>query len=233
DDFACGRLQVDVAAEVGSGLARGCEQAGAAPIGGETAEMAGMCREGDADLAEVCVGAVERRELTDGGCTAAGDTIIGIASSGPHSNGYSLIRRVLETAGSREIAGEAAESVLLTPTRIYVKPILTLMQKVTIKGLAHITGGGITENLPRILQPGLRAEIDLGSWAQGPVFDWLAANGQIAPDEMRRTFNCGVGMIAVVAPPDADTAIRSLEESGESAWRLGRVAAGGHGVHYI
>jgi len=233
DYFACGRLDVDVAAEVIGGIAAGCEQAGAALIGGETAEMPDMYPDGEYDLAGFCVGVVERADLIDGKAITERDILIGIASSGPHSNGYSLIRRVLEVSGAGDIAGRAAADHLLTPTRIYVKPVLELMQKIKVRGLAHITGGGITENLPRILRPGLQAEIDLDSWRQGSVFDWIAAAGRITDDEMRRTFNCGVGMIAVVAADDAEAALETLAASGESAWRLGRIAAGGNGVRYI
>ena len=233
DYFACGRLDVEVAAAVIGGIAHGCEQAGAALIGGETAEMPDMYADGKYDLAGFCVGAVERRDLIDGKSIAAGDTVIGIASSGPHSNGYSLIRRVMEVAGTNDIDGEPAAKVLLTPTRIYVKPVLQLMQKVRIKGLAHITGGGITENLPRIFGRDLHAEIDVNSWRQGPVFDWIASAGRIAADEMRRTFNCGVGMIVVVSPDDAEAALATLAASGERAWRMGRIAGGGNGVRYL
>ena len=233
DYFACGRLDVQVAADVIGGIARGCEQAGAALIGGETAEMPDMYPEGEYDLAGFCVGAVERRELIDGQSIEENDVVIGIASSGPHSNGYSLIRRVLEQSGNADIDGQSAANCLLAPTRIYVKPVLALMQHVSIRGLAHITGGGITENVPRVLPPGLHAEIDTHSWQQGSVFDWLAAAGCITPAEMRRTFNCGVGMIAVIAPDEADTALASLGASGEKAWLLGRIAAGGDGVRYI
>jgi phosphoribosylformylglycinamidine cyclo-ligase len=233
DYFACGRLDVQVAADVIGGIAQGCEQAGAALIGGETAEMPDMYPEGEYDLAGFCVGAVERRELIDGRSIEENDVVIGIASSGPHSNGYSLIRRVLERSGNADIDGQSAVNRLLAPTRIYVKPVLALMQRVSIRGLAHITGGGITENVPRALPRGLQADIDTKSWQQGPVFDWLAAAGRITAAEMRRTFNCGVGMIAVVAPDEADTALASLEASGEKAWLLGRIAAGSDGVHYI
>ena len=233
DYFACGRLDVDVAAEVIGGIAAGCEQAGAALIGGETAEMPDMYPDGEYDLAGFCVGVVERADLIDGKAITERDILIGIASSGPHSNGYSLIRRVLEVSGAGDIAGRAAADHLLTPTRIYVKPVLELMQKIKIRGLAHITGGGITENLPRILRPGLQAEIDLDSWRQGSVFDWIAAAGRITDDEMRRTFNCGVGLIAVVAADDAEAALETLAASGENAWRLGRIATGRDGVRYI
>ena len=233
DYFACGRLDVEIAAEVIGGIANGCEQAGAALIGGETAEMPDMYPEGDYDLAGFCVGAVERGKLIDGLSIQENDVVIGIASSGPHSNGYSLIRRVLEVAGDADIDGQPAANCLLTPTRIYVKSILALMREVTIRGLAHITGGGITENVPRILPKGLQAEIDTKSWQQGAVFDWLAAAGQISVDELRRTFNCGIGMIVVVAPDDAETALATLRASGETAWLVGRIAAGGGGVRYI
>jgi phosphoribosylformylglycinamidine cyclo-ligase len=233
DYFACGRLDVKVAAEVIAGIAEGCEQAGAALIGGETAEMPDMYPEGEYDLAGFCVGAVERRDLIDGRSIAENDVVIGVASSGPHSNGYSLIRRVLEAAGSSDIDGKPAADCLLTPTRIYVKPVLALMQRIRIGGLAHITGGGITENLPRILPAGLHAELNTGSWQQGPVFDWIADNGRITAEEMRRTFNCGIGMAVVVAPDDTETALSTLTDAGEKAWRLGRIAAGGDGVRYI
>jgi len=233
DYFACGRLDVDIAANVIAGIAEGCEQAGAALIGGETAEMPDMYAEGEYDLAGFCVGAVERRDLIDGSSIAENDVVIGIASSGPHSNGYSLIRRILDVAGASEIDGRPAADCLLTPTRIYVKPILALMQRIAIRGLAHITGGGITENLPRILPAGLHAEVDTGSWQQGAVFDWIAEAGRVTVEEMRRTFNCGIGMVVVVAPDDAETALAALADSGENAWRLGRIGTGTDGVRYI
>jgi phosphoribosylformylglycinamidine cyclo-ligase len=239
DYFACGRLDVDIAAAVVGGIARGCEEAGAALIGGETAEMPDMYAIGEYDLAGFCVGAVERRELVDGSGIAAGDAVIGLASSGPHSNGYSLIRRVLELAEGRSggtwpaIDGTPAEALLLEPTRIYVKPLLALLGKVAIKGMAHITGGGITENLPRALPDGVHAEIDVDSWQQGAVFDWLAATGRIAADEMRRTFNCGVGMALVIGEGDVARALGELDALGERAWRLGRIAPGAGGVRYV
>ncbi len=223
DYFACGKLDNDVAADVIAGIAEGCLQAGAALIGGETAEMPDMYAVGEYDLAGFTVGAVERSELIDGSTIEAGDAIIGIASSGAHSNGYSLIRRVLDRAGDVEIDGMPAAERLLVPTRIYVKPILALLQTVDIKGLAHITGGGITENIPRLLPGALDAEIDLSSWQQGPVFDWLGEHGNIEPDEMRRTFNCGVGMVAVVAADVLDNAIQALRDHGEDAWHMGRI----------
>ncbi|MCH7834572.1 MAG: phosphoribosylformylglycinamidine cyclo-ligase [Proteobacteria bacterium] len=233
DYFACGHLDIDVAASVIAGIADGCIQAGAALIGGETAEMPDMYADGDYDLAGFCVGVVERGNLIDGSTIGAGDALIGIASSGPHSNGYSLIRKTLELAGDTDIDGKAVSDRLLTPTRIYIKPVLALLQSVTVKGLAHITGGGITENLPRILDASLHAEIDLGSWQQGPVFDWLEKTGNIAVDEMRRTFNCGVGMIVVVNDADVASATEVLISHGEHAWRIGRVAGGPGEVRFL
>ena len=233
DYFACGKLDVDVATSVVAGIADGCQQSGAALIGGETAEMPDMYADGEYDLAGFCVGAVERRKIIDGKKIAAGDAIIGIASSGPHSNGYSLIRKVLELSDSPSIDGQAAEQLLLTPTRIYARAVLDLLQKVTVKGLAHITGGGITENLPRVLQDDVHPKLDLASWQAGPVFDWLAATGHISDDEMRRTFNCGVGMCAIVDAKDADIAIETLSASGETAWQLGTIESGGGEVEYI
>jgi phosphoribosylformylglycinamidine cyclo-ligase len=225
DYFACGKLDTDVATDVISGIAEGCLQAGAALIGGETAEMPDMYSGGDYDLAGFTVGVVERADLIDGSRIAVDDAIIGIASSGPHSNGYSLIRKVLDRAPDSEIEGQAASERLLLPTRIYVKPVLSLMQSVTVKGLAHITGGGITENIPRILQGAIDAEIDTSSWSRGAVFDWLADNGNIEIAEMRRTFNCGVGMVVIVDAADADKAIETLNDQGEQAWKIGRIVS--------
>ncbi len=232
DYFACGRLDVDVATDVVAGIARGCELAGTALIGGETAEMPDMYADGEYDLAGFCVGVVEREQMIDGSRAAAGDALIGIASSGPHSNGYSLIRKVLDRAGDCVIDGVPAVDRLLAPTRIYVKPVLSLMQSVNVKGLAHITGGGITENLPRILADDVHPEIDTASWQPGPVFDWLQSHGNIAVDEMRRTFNCGVGMVIVVDEQDVTAAIDVLESHGESAFRLGKIVAGSGDVDY-
>ena len=232
DYFACGRLDVDTAANVVAGIAEGCVQAGAALIGGETAEMPDMYPDGEYDLAGFCVGVVEKDAMVDGSAIAAGDALVGIASSGPHSNGYSLIRKVLDIAGDEEIDGRPAREALLEPTRIYVKSILALMQQMPVKGLSHITGGGISENLPRVLPQDLHAAIDLSSWQQGPVFDWLAGHGNISDAEMRRTFNCGVGMIAAVAPGDVEQALASLRESGETAWQIGEVLAGSGAVEF-
>ncbi|MDX1507711.1 MAG: phosphoribosylformylglycinamidine cyclo-ligase [Woeseiaceae bacterium] len=233
DYFACGRLDVDVAADVVKGIADGCELAGAALIGGETAEMPDMYPDGEYDLAGFCVGAVERSSIIDGSTIAAGDALIGIASSGPHSNGYSLIRKVLERDPDAEIDGVPARQALLAPTRIYVRALLALMKSVDVKGLAHITGGGISENLPRVLNDNQHAEIDTASWTQGAVFDWLADRGNIETAEMRRAFNCGVGMIAVVSEADTETAIDTLTASGEKAWRIGQIASGDGEVVYV
>ncbi len=233
DYFACGRLDVDVAADVISGIAAGCEQAGAALIGGETAEMPDMYADGEYDLAGFCVGAVERDDIIDGSSIRVGDALIGMASSGPHSNGYSLIRKVLERTGEVDIGHAPASVRFLEPTRIYVKAILALMQDVGVKGLAHITGGGISENLPRVLDDSVHAEIDTNSWRQGDIFDWLAEHGNIDSAEMRRTFNCGVGMIVVVDNAEVDSALDSLAASGEMAWQIGRVAGGAGEVNYL
>jgi phosphoribosylformylglycinamidine cyclo-ligase len=225
DYFACGKLDTAVAADVVAGIAEGCVQAGAALIGGETAEMPDMYDDGDYDLAGFCVGVVERGKLIDGSRVQVGDTLLALRSSGPHSNGYSLIRKVLDRAGDARIGDDSAAVALLAPTRIYVKSLLALMQKVELNGLAHITGGGITENVPRMLPDGVDAEIDAGSWHQGPVFDFLAEHGAVEIDEMRRTFNCGVGMILAVAAPDAEVALRELQALGEEAWSIGHIVA--------
>ncbi|MCB1841501.1 MAG: phosphoribosylformylglycinamidine cyclo-ligase, partial [Halioglobus sp.] len=202
-------------------------------IGGETAEMPDMYQAGDYDLAGFCVGAVERSKLIDGSGIGPGDTLIGIASSGPHSNGYSLIRKVLGIARNHDIDGQPAESLLMTPTTIYVKPLLELGSEITMKGLAHITGGGLTENVPRILPEGVHAEISVNSWAPGPVFDWLATSGNIDADEMRRTFNCGIGMVVVVDSGDAGAALTQLSRSGLESWNIGEIVAGSGGVRYV
>jgi phosphoribosylformylglycinamidine cyclo-ligase len=233
DYFACGRLDVDVAADVVKGIADGCIMAGAALIGGETAEMPDMYPDGEYDLAGFCVGVVERDRIIDGSAICAGDALVALRSSGPHSNGYSLIRKVLELAGDTEIGGMNASTALLAPTRIYVRPVLELMHKVDVRGLAHITGGGITENLPRIHGESLHAEIDTSSWEQGPVFDWLADAGNIETAEMRRTFNCGVGMIVVVDSESAEKAVAELQKLGEDAWIIGRMADGAGEVRFL
>jgi len=232
DYFACGRLDVEVATGVIAGIAEGCHQAGAALIGGETAEMPDMYPDGEYDLAGFCVGAVEREEMIDGQSIIAGDALIGIASSGPHSNGYSLIRKVLEIAGDAQIDGRPAREALLAPTRIYVKSVLALMQKVPIKGLSHITGGGISENLPRVYPADVHAVVDRSTWQQGAVFDWLAQHGNITDDEMLRTFNCGVGMVVVVDNKDVEPALSTLQALGENARQIGRFDQGAGPVKF-
>ena len=233
DYFACGKLDVEVATAVVAGIADGCKQAGAALIGGETAEMPDMYAVGEYDLAGFCVGVVEKDELIDGSNIASGDALIGLASSGPHSNGYSLIRKVLERDPHAQIDGTRASRLLLEPTRIYVRPVLSLLQSVTVKGLAHITGGGLSENVPRMISGELHAELDINSWQQGAVFDWLAQVGGIATDELRRTFNCGVGMVLAVAEAEVGNALERLAEAGETAWRIGTVRQGSGEVAYV
>ena len=233
DYFACGKLDNDVATDVIAGIAEGCLQSGAALIGGETAEMPDMYAPGQYDLAGFTVGAVDRERIIDGSRIRAGDAIIGLASTGPHSNGYSLIRKILERAPEATIDEMPAAARLLAPTKIYVKPVLDLLAEVAVRGLAHITGGGITENIPRVLPEDIAAEIDTASWQQGPVFDFLQTHGNIETMEMRRTFNCGVGMVVVVNAAAADDAIALLSEHGESAWRIGQVAAGKQEVRYL
>jgi len=226
DYFACGKLDVATATAVVKGIAAGCEQAGCALIGGETAEMPGMYPAGEYDLAGFAVGVVEKSRIIDGRSIAAGDAVLGLASSGAHSNGYSLIRRILGRAQadlSADFHGRALGDVVLAPTRIYVKPLLALMQEVTVKGLAHITGGGLVENIPRVLPDGLTAELDRRSWPRPPLFDWLQREGAVAEEEMHRVFNCGIGMALVVAAADADRALARLAALGEQAWRIGTV----------
>jgi phosphoribosylformylglycinamidine cyclo-ligase len=220
DYFACGRLEQGIAEQVIRGIARGCELAGCALIGGETAEMPGMYPEGEYDLAGFCVGVVEQDRILDGKRIKPGDAILGLASSGPHSNGYSLIRKILETEKPDSIAG------LLEPTRIYVKPVLKLLQRVPVKGLAHITGGGLTGNVPRILPKKTRAVIRKASWPQPEVFGWLQRAGNVAEDEMHRVFNCGIGMVVVVAPGDARRAMQQLRASGETVYAIGTIEKG-------
>jgi phosphoribosylformylglycinamidine cyclo-ligase len=233
DYYATGKLRVEVAESVIRGIAEGCLLAGAALVGGETAEMPGMYHGDDYDLAGFAVGVVEKDRIIDGTRTAAGDVVIGLASSGPHSNGYSLIRKLISVAQANDktqLDGKPLFDRLLTPTRIYVKSLLALAQKVDVKGFAHITGGGLTDNIPRVLPEGLEVVLQRRSWARDPVFEWLAATGRIAPAEMYRTFNCGIGMVAVVAPGEVDAALASLQASGESAAVIGSVARGARGV---
>jgi phosphoribosylformylglycinamidine cyclo-ligase len=219
DYFACGRLDPLVAAAVVKGIARGCELAGCALIGGETAEMPGMYPEGEYDLAGFCVGVVEKSKILSGRSIRPGDVLLGLASSGAHSNGYSLIRRILE----RETPDAATMDALMQPTRIYVKPVLKLLRSVKVKGLAHITGGGLVGNVPRILPVRRRAVIRAGSWPRPALFDWLQRKGAVAEPEMHRVFNCGIGMVAVVAAVDARRAANRLRALGETVYEIGFV----------
>jgi len=235
DYYATGKLSVDVAASVVEGIAEGCRQAGAALIGGETAEMPGMYTDGDYDLAGFTVGVVEKDEIIDGSRIGAGDVVLGLASSGVHSNGYSLVRKILarqDQADAIEIDGKPLKQALLAPTRIYVRPLLSLIKAQSVHGLAHITGGGLTENIPRVLPEGLGVEIDGTSWTLPPLFQWLQEEGGIETAEMRRTFNCGIGMVVIVPEAEAEAATRHLEADGEIVHRIGRVAAGIEGVQY-
>jgi len=246
DYYATEQLDVDVATQVIEGISKGCELAGAALVGGETAEMPGMYHQNEYDLAGFCVGIVEKSAIIDGSQIRAGDALIGIASSGPHSNGYSLIRQILkipinssfekgqvsfsrrETEQLRlnldtNFEGRRLGEVLLEPTRIYVKPLLQLIQKIPVHGLAHITGGGLLENVPRILPAGLRANINTHSWLRSPIFDWLQKQGNIEDQEMYRTFNCGIGMVICVAQDYLEQALIYLDKMGETAWLIGQI----------
>jgi len=227
DYYATGKLDVDTAAAVVKGIGEGCEQAGCALIGGETAEMPGMYSGEDYDLAGFCVGVVDRSEVIDGSKVSAGDQLIAIASSGPHSNGYSLIRRILEQADNTDITldGKPLMDALMTPTRIYVKPVLELIDALPVHALSHITGGGFIENIPRVLPENTRAVVNTNSWEWPQVFTWLQEQGQVDTEEMYRTFNCGVGMVLVVPKDYLNAALKHLQEAGENAWHLGHIEA--------
>ncbi len=234
DYFACGKLDVETGAAVIGGVAKGCELSGCALIGGETAEMPGMYPEGEYDLAGFAVGAVEKSRIISGASIEVGDAILGLASSGPHSNGYSLIRRLVE----RQL-GEVSTKVLdqpydprdprnlsdalMAPTRIYVKPLLAFMDQMQVKGMAHITGGGLTENIPRILGDTLQAKLQRSSWEMPPVFEWLQKAGNVAQEEMWRVFNCGIGMVMVVSASEKQAALAALRNLGEQAWEIGAI----------
>jgi phosphoribosylformylglycinamidine cyclo-ligase len=228
DYYATGKLDVAVAASVIEGIGTGCEQAGCALVGGETAEMPGMYGAGDYDLAGFCVGVVEKDEILDGSRVKVGDKLLGLRSSGPHSNGYSLIRKILERAEdpNADLEGRPLIDWLMAPTRIYVKSLLALMKAVPVHAFAHITGGGITENLPRVLPEGTAAQIDLAAWQRPAIFRWLQAQGGVADGEMLKTFNCGIGMIVAVAPEDEAAAIASLRATGEAVCVIGEIVAG-------
>ena len=226
DYYATGKLDVDVAADVVTGIGEGCEQAGCALIGGETAEMPGMYHDGDYDIAGFCVGVVEADKVIDGSGVKAGQNIIALASSGPHSNGYSLVRKIVEVSKAdvnADLDGKPLIDHLLAPTRIYVKPVLALLEKVKVEAISHITGGGFWENIPRVLPENAKVVVDESSWQWPVVFNWLQENGNVTQHEMYRTFNCGVGLILVVDENDADEAVRILNEGGEQAWLLGHI----------
>ncbi|WP_444890968.1 phosphoribosylformylglycinamidine cyclo-ligase [Microbulbifer sp. DLAB2-AA] len=226
DYYATGKLNVDIAAEVVSGIGKGCELAGCALVGGETAEMPGMYEGDDYDLAGFCTGVVEKSEIIDGKKVKSGDVLIGLASSGPHSNGYSLIRKVLEVSGAdlqQECGSETLAKALMAPTRIYVKNLLQLMKSVQVNALSHITGGGLLENLPRVLPEGCLARVDVTSWEMPEVFRWLQQAGNIDAREMYRTFNCGVGMVICVPAEQADQALQTLKQAGEDAFVVGKI----------
>ena len=233
DYFASGRLNVDVAERVICGIAEGCVQAGCALVGGETAEMPGMYQGDDLDLAGFCVGIVEKTRILDGSATQAGDAVIGLASSGPHSNGYSLIRRLLELSGpvaDTRLNGQPLLDLLMAPTRIYARAVLGLLAEVEVHGVAHITGGGLAGNIPRVLPRGLEVRLDPRAWHRGPVWPWIQNTGNVEDAEMHRTFNCGIGMTVQLAASDAGRALAMLASAGESATVIGEVARGERGV---
>lgn len=226
DYFACGRLDVDVAADVIKGIAEGCSQAGCALLGGETAEMPDMYPEGEYDLAGFCVGVAEKSCLLDGSMARAGDKLLGVASSGPHSNGYSLIRRIIERSGAdldAPLGDSTLGEALMAPTQIYVKPGLRLLENHDVKAFAHITGGGLLENVVRVLPDGLGIRLDRQSWEPPPIFDWLHEEGGLDEREMLRTFNCGVGLVVILPPDEVDAARRSLKADGLQSWSIGEV----------
>ena len=228
DYFACGHLDVPAATDVVKGIAAGCEQAGCALIGGETAEMPGMYPEGEYDLAGFAVGVVEKSAIIDGKSIVPGDVVLGLASSGAHSNGYSLVRKILERAKpdlKADFHGRPLADMLIAPTRIYVKPLLALMKALPVKGMAHITGGGLVENVPRVLPDAVTAVLEKSAWPRPPLFDWLQKEGNVAEHEMHRVFNCGIGMAVVVAVEHADAALKHLQDSGETAYRIGAIRA--------
>lgn len=227
DYYATGKLDVDVASDVIKGIADGCEQSGCALIGGETAEMPGMYHANDYDLAGFCVGVVEKNEIIDGSEVRVGDALIALASSGPHSNGYSLIRKILEvakvSAAETLLEGKPLAEHLLAPTKIYVKSILQLIKRVDVHAIAHLTGGGFWENIPRVLPVHVRAVINEQSWQWPAIFKWLQQNGNVDTHEMYRTFNCGVGMVIALPQEDVETALALLAQTGEKAWVIGQI----------
>lgn len=238
DYYATGKLNVDVAAQVVTGIGAGCELAGCALVGGETAEMPGMYEGEDYDLAGFCVGVVEKSEIIDGTRVATGDMLLALPSSGPHSNGYSLIRKIIEVAGAdianTELDGKPLADLLMAPTRIYVKALLQLIRETgAVKAMAHITGGGLLENIPRVLPAGAGAAIDLSSWERPAVFNWLQQQGNVDETEMHRVLNCGVGMVICVAPDQAERALAVLRDAGEQPWVIGRIEPAAEGAEPV
>lgn len=229
DYYATGKLDVDTAAAVITGIAEGCSQSGCALVGGETAEMPGMYHGEDYDVAGFCVGVVEKSEIIDGSKVSAGDVLLALGSSGPHSNGYSLVRKILEVSqtdpATKQLDGKPLADHLLAPTRIYVKNILSLIEQVDVHAIAHLTGGGFWENIPRVLPENTRAVIDESSWQWPSVFNWLQQAGNVSQHEMYRTFNCGVGMVIALSPEQADNALQFLQDAGETAWKIGVIEA--------
>ncbi len=226
DYFACGKLTVDTAATVVGGIAKGCELSGCALIGGETAEMPGMYPPGEYDLAGFAVGAVEKSKIITGASIVPGDVVLAIGSSGAHSNGYSLVRKIIERAGAKptdDLGGRPLGDVVMAPTEIYVKPLLKLISDINVKGMAHITGGGLVDNVPRVLPENVQAVLHRDSWQMPELFRWLQMKGGVADAEMVRVFNCGIGMVVIVSPDQADAAIKSLTAQGLKAWTVGEV----------
>lgn len=231
DYYATGQLNVDVAAQVVEGIGAGCEQAGCALVGGETAEMPGMYEGEDYDLAGFCVGVVERQDVIDGSRAQPGDALLALGSSGPHSNGYSLVRKIIEISGAdltQPMGDSTLGDALMAPTRIYVKNLLKLIREVDVRALSHITGGGLPENIPRVLPKGTIAAIDTQSWELPPVFQWLQNAGGVAQEEMYRTFNCGIGMIVCVPEDQKALAIDTLQAMGETVWQVGIMESSGN-----
>ena len=228
DYFACGKLDVPTATAVVKGIAQGCEESGCALLGGETAEMPGMYPDGEYDLAGFAVGAVEKSQIIDGSKIVPGDVVLGLASSGIHSNGYSLVRKIIQVAKpdlEADFHGRKLSDVLMAPTRLYVKPILALIASMEVKGLVHITGGGLVENIPRVLADNLTAVLDAQSWTMPPLFKWLQQHGGVADSEMHRVFNCGIGMTVIVSKENADAAMAQLQAAGETVYRIGEIRA--------
>ncbi|MFT6031323.1 MAG: phosphoribosylformylglycinamidine cyclo-ligase [Oleiphilaceae bacterium] len=228
DYYATGKLNIDVAADVVEGIGTGCEMAGCSLVGGETAEMPGMYEGEDYDLAGFCVGIAEKSKLIDGSKVAQSDILIGLASSGPHSNGYSLIRKIIEVSGAslgQKLGNTDLASALMAPTRIYVKPLLEFIKDSEVHALSHITGGGLLENIPRVLPENCKAVLDTNSWELPDIFKWLQKEGNVAINEMYRTFNCGVGMVIAVPAESADSSLKILNELGENAWKIGYIAS--------